>query len=101
MLKKDGVRTLHYTDIMKDELEKRFKELHEKTSSFHEYSVEKLYHFKCGFCGLWWSIGDWKPRDLITCPHCTHKAFLKELLPVKKELLPVKKELLPVKTSNP
>lgn len=36
----------------------------------HRYSVEKLFHFQCGFCNLWWSIGDWVMTQSIICPHC-------------------------------
>ena len=38
------------------------------------YSLERLYHFNCGECGGWWSIGDfhrladWSGQ--LTCPHC-------------------------------
>jgi hypothetical protein len=35
------------------------------------YSVETLYHFRCGMCARWWTIGDWA-RDInhMNCPHC-------------------------------
>lgn len=38
----------------------------------HTVSLEKLYHFNCGKCKKWWSIGDWLPNSLhvLTCPHC-------------------------------
>lgn len=38
----------------------------------HKYTVEKLYHFQCGECNKWWSIGDHQliQSILITCPHC-------------------------------
>lgn len=36
------------------------------------YTTELLYHFKCGECLRWWSIGDhqFNGIDEMTCPHC-------------------------------
>lgn len=50
----------------------------------HKYSVERLYHFQCGRCAAWWTIGDWhmvKPMtsDNITCPHCGTRADAKKI----------------------
>ena len=36
-----------------------------------EISIENLYHFRCSVCELWWSVGDWKPVEIIYCPHCS------------------------------
>ena len=33
-------------------------------------STEILSHFQCRECNRWWSIGDWKPKKYIFCPHC-------------------------------
>lgn len=35
-----------------------------------KFSLEKLYHFSCGECNKWFSIGDWTPNADMTCPHC-------------------------------
>jgi len=41
---------------------------------YHEYSVERLYHFKCSDCKKWWSIGDYhlsrNDDDRLKCPYC-------------------------------
>jgi len=37
----------------------------------HKLSVETLYHFQCGQCKGWWTIGDWTPVDDLSCPHCS------------------------------
>ncbi len=42
------------------------------------YSTEKIFHFTCGKCELWWSIAteDMKMNSKsLSCPHChyTHK----------------------------
>ena len=46
------------------------------------YSVEKLFHFTCEHCSLWWSVAHVEPFDWpltgnddmsMTCPHCSHK----------------------------
>jgi DNA-directed RNA polymerase subunit RPC12/RpoP len=45
------------------------------------YSIETLWHFGCGICGKWWSIGDHqmtKPSDGLTCPHCGVKQAVRE-----------------------
>lgn len=35
------------------------------------YSVEHLYHFNCGVCKKWWSIGDAeKQKKEWFCPWC-------------------------------
>lgn len=33
-------------------------------------TLEYLLHFKCDYCGWWWSIGDADPNRLYTCPWC-------------------------------
>jgi len=52
-----------------------------------EYSTEKLVHFSCPDCKNWWSIGDWKNKSVMWCPHCgsKHDVFPKE---IAKEKLP-------------
>lgn len=37
----------------------------------HTVSTEMLRHFRCGKCGLWWSVAD-ETNDAETryCPHC-------------------------------
>lgn len=45
-----------------------------------EYSIEKLFHFKCELCKKWWSIGD-APIDLqqkLYCPFCGQLQNIKE-----------------------
>lgn len=42
------------------------------------YSIETLFHFKCGSCLKWWSIGDpkktgWNTKKALFCPLCGHK----------------------------
>jgi len=37
-----------------------------------QVNVEKIWHFTCEFCKMWFSIAvmdDWKPKKLY-CPHC-------------------------------
>jgi hypothetical protein len=34
------------------------------------FSAETLYHFNCGKCKGWWTIGDWKKDTKLYCPHC-------------------------------
>jgi hypothetical protein len=37
----------------------------------HKLSIEMLYHYSCGSCGKWWSIGDHpSPTLSVTCPLC-------------------------------
>ena len=40
--------------------------------SVHQYSIEQLYHFRCGKCNRWWSIGDFNQHSvkLVCCPWC-------------------------------
>lgn len=63
-----------------EDLEKRHPEIKQKPKTHHQ-SVEHLYHFNCGDCKQWWSIGDYKPnKDLIlTCPHCGFKSIVSEV----------------------
>ena len=46
----------------------------------HKYSTETLYHFQCGFCNGWWSIGDWKSVGSLVCPHCGQLAGLEQMV---------------------
>ena len=48
----------------------------------HEYTIEMIYHFTCGYCKGWWSHAltptvnknkEFKinsPNKLAFCPHC-------------------------------
>lgn len=45
----------------------------------HEFSVEQLFHFKCGVCRMWWTISDWSGTVAVTCPHCGKKLDTKEV----------------------
>lgn len=48
----------------------------------HEYSIEKLYHFRCHNCNLWWSIADFhilEKKETITCPHCGTTSEYKDI----------------------
>jgi DNA-directed RNA polymerase subunit RPC12/RpoP len=44
------------------------------------YSVENLYHFRCGECDKWWTIGDFSliSKLVIYCPHCGSALKIKE-----------------------
>lgn len=44
------------------------------------YSIEHLYHFRCGKCKGWWSISDFdtSKRLFTTCPHCGSVLGIKE-----------------------
>jgi len=50
-----------------------------------KYSIEKLYHFTCDKCKMWWSVAT---NELVMynktwhCPWCSHKHK-----PPHKELL--------------
>ena len=48
----------------------------------HEYTIEMIYHFTCGYCKGWWSYAvtptvnknkEFKidsPNSVSFCPHC-------------------------------
>ena len=39
------------------------------------YSIEKIFHFVCINCQLWWSIATENmkmDKKSMTCPHCKH-----------------------------
>ena len=39
------------------------------------YSIEKIFHFVCINCKLWWSIATENmkmDKKSMTCPHCKH-----------------------------
>ena len=37
----------------------------------HTVSIEILRHYRCGACGLWWSVADeTNAADTRHCPHC-------------------------------
>ena len=41
-----------------------------------KYSIEKLHHFQCQECDKWFSIGDFKKRESLTCPYCDKKQII-------------------------
>lgn len=43
-------------------------------------SLELLYHFQCGCCNKWWSIGDYgyHAGNQMTCPYCNVGQVLPE-----------------------
>lgn len=48
------------------------------------YSKEVLYHFNCGECKKWWTVGDWhtlRNGDMTYCPHCGTLQEVEELPP--------------------
>lgn len=45
---------------------------------YHNFSVEKLYHFRCWECNKWWTIADWKVVPEVICPHCGRVALVSE-----------------------
>lgn len=47
----------------------------------HKFSVEKLYHFRCCVCNLWWSIADYHTlkQEYISCPHCGSREEYEEI----------------------
>ena len=47
----------------------------------HKYSVETLYHFSCGSCKSWWSIGDFNITRFksLTCPYCGETEALEDI----------------------
>lgn len=59
------------------------------------YCIEKLYHFSCGECGAWFSIGDWAAKHnrcrQLTCPNCGKRQPV-EKKPVDDEAANVKHE---------
>jgi hypothetical protein len=38
--------------------------------SMIKFSVEILFHFQCGICEKWWTVGDWIKSNYLNCPHC-------------------------------
>jgi len=47
-------------------------EINEK-KKYHFASLERLFHFRCGSCQKWWSIGDAPKREYWYCPWCGEK----------------------------
>lgn len=47
------------------------------------YSKEVLYHFSCGECKKWWTVGDWQgaENDRMHCPHCGTQQTVEPLPP--------------------
>lgn len=43
-------------------------------------SLEKFYHFNCGFCHKWWGIGDAPKRYKWFCPWCGKEQKVKEII---------------------
>ena len=50
-----------------------------------KFSVEELFHFNCGFCKRWWTVGDWEPVEVMACPHCGNRQCI-EPEPLSKEV---------------
>jgi len=49
-----------------------------KAKEILEIAKEKLWHFRCGVCGKWWSIGDADPeKKEWFCPWCGVKQIVK------------------------
>lgn len=46
----------------------------------HTVSTEMLRHYRCGHCGLWWSVAD-ETNDHETrhCPHCGTQGYVEAL----------------------
>jgi len=44
----------------------------------HKSYTEILFHFTCGNCANWWSIGDWIPVPKLTCPVCSSKLDIEQ-----------------------
>ena len=46
----------------------------------HTVSTEMLRHYRCGHCGLWWSVAD-ETNDAETrhCPHCGTQGYVEAL----------------------
>ena len=52
----------------------------------HRFHVEFLYHFSCGHCGKWWSIGDWRRSgEFLACPQCGTLAEVEQVRDVVLE----------------
>jgi len=47
------------------------------------YCKEVLYHFSCGLCKKWFSIGDYDPDEKfgnkLHCPHCGELQDVEEI----------------------
>lgn len=46
----------------------------------HSYSVETLYHYQCGKCRQWWTIGDSLLPE-ATCPRCGAELPAEQITP--------------------
>lgn len=61
------------------------------SDKLHQCSIEILYHFNCVSCKKWWSIGDWKRSEFLSCPNCGRQTGVElkqqELDTSKKEIL--------------
>jgi DNA-directed RNA polymerase subunit RPC12/RpoP len=42
----------------------------------HIVSQESLFHYQCGHCQQWWTIGDAFYVDAVHCPRCGHIAHV-------------------------
>ena len=56
----------------------------------HIVSKEILYHFICGKCSKWWTIGDHHflledTDNWISCPHCGQRSKTKEFTDENKK----------------
>ena len=57
-------------------------------------SKEELWHYQCGNCGQWWTIGDPKCslREAITCPRCEQVLQVEVEFPKEEKLGAEEKE---------
>ena len=49
-----------------------------------DYSIEVLYHFKCGSCAMWWTVSDifcdLATMTEVSCPGCAERQAIGEEL---------------------
>jgi len=45
----------------------------------HRYSIERLVHYRCCYCNMWWTIGDGPTAGELACPWCGHWTSLREM----------------------
>jgi hypothetical protein len=48
----------------------------------HKYSIEKLYHFNCVSCNLWWTVSDIhiiRKHKELSCPFCGHRSLTEQI----------------------
>ena len=46
----------------------------------HTMSTEILHHYRCGKCGLWWSVADeTNEHETRHCPHCGAHGYVESV----------------------